>query len=573
MHRFLCLALSVLVLPLAAQKKTELPPEIIESVEQRIAYGINPSIAIGVIDEDGPRYYSFGQTTPGGDPVDEHSIYEIGSITKTFTAALLMHMVDQGLMHLDDPVSIHLPDKVSVPARDGKKITLAQLSDHTSGLPRMPDNFTPANPLNPYADYTVEQMYDFVSGHTLRRDPGAEYEYSNLAQGLLGHILELKSGKTYEQLMIDEIAAPLGMHETRITLTPHMRQHLALPHSNGIQVENWDIPTLAGAGAIRSSVHDMLIYLGAQLGLIDSPMYLAMKATQQVRHDKAGNTRVGLGWHLIEGSKGDIITHTGGTGGYLTFAGFVRETNTGVVVFTNSTAAAGDIGLRLLDPETELSPVKKPVTTMLRSLIDSEGPEAAVKAARKAWDEERDNYDFDERDINSLGYTYLESGKVEPALAIFKLNIELYPDAWNTYDSYGEALLANGQKELAIENYQKSIELNPGNTVGIAALEKMGVKVESRALEIPTGILEQYVGVYEMMPGFDIEVTHTDGQLSIQATGQPRVEIYPKSETEFYLTVVNAQIRFNPGPDGGTESLTLFQGGQELTGERKEQKP
>ena len=570
MQRFVISLLLTCWASTASIGQATLPPDIVESIERRIAYGINPSIAIGLIDEYGSHFFMFGSKTPGGEAVDKHTIYEIGSITKTFTAALLMHLVEQGIVRLDDPVSMHLPKEVRVPHRNGQAMTLAQLSDHTSGLPRMPGNFTPANPLNPYADYTVQQMYDFVSGHNLRRDPGAEYEYSNLAQGLLGHILELKTGKSYEQLMIDAIADPLGMAETRITLTDRMRNNLALPHSNGRQVENWDIPALAGAGAIRSSVHDMLIYLGAQLGLIETPLHSAMAATQQTRHDKRGDVRVGLGWHILEGSEGDIITHTGGTGGYLTFAGFVRETKKGVVVFTNSTSAAGDIGLRMLDPAAELSPVKRPVTTMLRTLIDENGTEEAVQAVKDVWANERDNYHFDEMEINSLGYSYLGARQLQEALAVFKLNTELYPDAFNTYDSYGEALLEDGQTELAIENYRKSVELNPGNTGGIDVLKKLGVEVEVADADVPAEILERHVGVYTLMPGFDIEVTRQGTQLSIQATGQPRVEIYPTTEVDYYLKVVNAQIRFNRDPDGKTASLTLFQGGQELTGERKQ---
>lgn len=565
------LVLLLFALPLAiVSQDTDLSEEVIESIENRIAYGITPSIAIGIIDENGPRYYSFGTKSIDGEPIDEHTIYEIGSISKTFTAALLAHYVEKGEMRLDDPVQGHLPRQVKMPLRNGDEITLGHLSDHTSSLPRMPSNFAPANPLNPYADYTIEQMYEFVSDVKLERDIGSEYEYSNLAQGLLGHVLELKAGMSYEELMIKLIAEPLGMHETKVVLDENMKENLALPYSNGALVENWDLPALAGAGAIRSSTYDMLKYLGAQLGLVDGPLNSAMALTQRSRHDKAGDVRVGLGWHILEGSKGDIYAHTGGTGGYLTFAGFVKETNTGVLVFTNSTAGAADIGRHLLDPESELQSSDQPVTMLLRQAIDEEGLEFAADEYRDAWNNDRDSYNFDEGEINRLGYEYMSAGNLEAAKLIFELNIETFPEAFNTYDSYGEVLLEMGEKEKGIENYKKSIELNPGNTNGKEVLQKLGVEFDVEDPEIAEEVLEKHVGVYQLAPSFSVAVTREKQQLYVQATGQPKFEIYPSSETEFYLKVVNAQIKFHRDPDGSTASMTLFQGGQEMPGNRIE---
>jgi CubicO group peptidase (beta-lactamase class C family) len=337
-----------------------LPTEVVTSINARINNGYSPSIAIGIIDKDGPQYYLFGTKTAGGQPVNEHTIYEIGSISKTFTGILLAQAVLDGQVKTDDPAQKYLPEGVKLPTRDGKQITLGHLSDHTSALARMPTNFTPKDPANPYADYTVEQMYAFLNGYTLPRDIGVQYEYSNLAQGLLGHILSLRAGTSYETLMLNKIATPLGMKETKITFDEKMKQNLAMGYSQGVQVSNWDIPTLAGAGAIRSSVHDMLIYLQANMGLKKSKLYPAMQLAHQARHDKpGGGTRVGLGWHISKGAEGDVVWHNGGTGGYRTFAGYVQETGKGVVVLTNSDKGADDLGLHLLNSTAKLIEVKK----------------------------------------------------------------------------------------------------------------------------------------------------------------------------------------------------------------------
>jgi len=153
------------------------------------------------------------------------------------------------------------------------------------------------------------------------------------------------------------------------------------------------------------------------------------------------------------------------------------------------------------------------------------------------------------------------------ALALFKFNVEQFPNSSNAYDSYGEALARNNQKDLAIENYKKSLELNPGNTGGIKALEKLGVKYQPADADVPESVLETYVGTYALSPAFNIEVTRIGKQLFTQATNQVKVEIYAKSPTEFYLKVVEASITFNS--DGQKiESLTLHQSGRDIPGKK-----
>jgi CubicO group peptidase (beta-lactamase class C family) len=545
-----------------------LPAEVIKNIESRIANGYSPSIAIGIIDKDGPHYYLFGTKTVGGQPVNEHTIYEIGSISKTFTGILLAQAVLEGKVKLDDPAQKHLPSAVKLPTKDGKQITLGHLSDHTSALARMPSNFNPKDPANPYADYTVDQMYAFLNGYTLPREIGSKYEYSNLAQGLLGHILALKAGSSYEALMLSKIANPLGMKETKITFDDKMKQNLAMGYSQGVQVSNWDIPTLAGAGAIRSSVHDMLIYLQANMGLKKTKLLPAMQLSQQARHDKVGGgTRVGLGWHISKGAEGDVIWHNGGTGGYRTFVGFVKETGKGVVVLTNSDKGADDLGFHLLNPEAKLMVVKKSALPGLKKTLDEQGADAAMSLYEKLKKEPANTYEFNENDLNNLGYAYLQGGNTKAALTIFKINVLEYPKSFNVYDSYGEALLKDGQKEAAIENYKKSVELNPGNTGGVEALEKLGVKMGSNEVKVSEPVLESYVGVYELAPNFTITITRNGAQLFGQATGQGQFELFAKSETEFFLKIVEARVTFSV-KEGKVESLTLFQGGQQIPGKR-----
>jgi tetratricopeptide (TPR) repeat protein len=292
-----------------------------------------------------------------------------------------------------------------------------------------------------------------------------------------------------------------------------------------------------------------------------------MKKTHEVRHDKAGGMSVGLGWHIVKGKNGDVIWHNGGTGGYRAFAGFVRETGVGVVLLTNSTASVDDIGFHLLNPESDLRTIKPGIAAALRKTIDTKGVEAAKALFYDIKENKPDEYNFSEGEINTLGYTYLGKN-LEAALAIFKMNVDMFPASSNVYDSYGEALLKNGDKDLAIENYKKSVELNPANTNGIQALEKMGVKLQIEDVEVPEATLDTYVGTYELAPGFNIVITREGKQLYGQATGQEKFELFAKSNVEFYLKVVNAQILFNINEQAIVESMTLIQNGQKINGKK-----
>ncbi len=545
-----------------------LPAEVVASINQRIEAGTNPSIVIGIIGKDGPQYYSFGKRKNGGKKVNEHTVYEIGSISKVFTATLLADMIMKGKLTAENQIERFLPQRVHVPTYGSAHITLGNLSDHTSSLPRLPDYFTPADQDNPYADYSVNQMYAFLSAYDLKRPIGSEYEYSNFAVGLLGHILSLKAGMDYEELLVSTIASPLDMEETKIKFSKNMKKNRAIGHNRGEIVASWDIPTLAGAGAIRSSTYDMLKFIGANLGLFEHPLEKAMMLTHIPRHDKAGSSSVGLGWHILKGEEGDIILHNGGTGGYSTFAGFIKEKRYGVVVMTNSTESVDDIGLHLLNAKSPLRNVILHIAVRLREMVDKEGPVDLIMKYDKIKKTNPDAYDYSELGINSLGYYYLNRKKINEALAVFALNIREYPGSSNVYDSYGEALMENGDKERAIVNYQKSLELNPGNANAIQMLAKMGVVTEVKDVIVDDAIISSYTGTYELAPGFNLVITKEGNQLNAQATGQPMVPIFPKSSTEFYLKAVKAQITFNKNKEGKVESLTLFQNGAEVEGKK-----
>jgi CubicO group peptidase (beta-lactamase class C family) len=329
---------------------------------------VGTSFSAAVIDEKGVKFFSVGKTSKltNAKPVDENTVYEIGSITKVFTGILLAEAVKRGEVALDDPISKHLPKSVKTPKFNGKEITLFDLTTHSSALPSLPDDFAPKDPLNPYADYTVEQMYAFLGRVKLTREIGLKFEYSNLGVGLLGHILALKAGISYEKLVTMRILKPLGMSDTAITFSPSMKSNLALGHdTTGKQTSNWDLPTFAGAGALRSTAKDMAHFISANLGFTKTELSDSLAAAKKTKRSFENSPlKIGFNWIKTKAAEKEIIWHNGGTGGYRSFAGFAEDTKKGVYVVTNGSDSVDDLGMHFINSESPLRKKEEPKTAV-----------------------------------------------------------------------------------------------------------------------------------------------------------------------------------------------------------------
>jgi serine-type D-Ala-D-Ala carboxypeptidase/endopeptidase len=290
---------------------------------------------VGVVDNGQTELYGYGEIHLGaGDKPNGDTVYEIGSVSKAFTGTLLGDMVNRGHVKLDAPLQDFMPPDVKLHLVKDHPIKLVDVASQSSGLPRMPDNFAPKDPTNPYVDYTPERMFKFLGKHKLRRPPG-EYEYSNLGMGLLGHILAKKAGKTYEQLVTERICDPLKMSDTRITLSDDQRNRLAPPYNAELGDEkNWDFDALAGAGALRSTANDMLKLTEASLSDDNHPVVKAIHEAWKPRYGKKGDVGVGLGWHLAR--DGVSRWHSGQTAGYTSALFVYPPKHLGIVVLCNT---------------------------------------------------------------------------------------------------------------------------------------------------------------------------------------------------------------------------------------------
>ena len=365
---FKCVGVSLFLLSTSVGAQLPSDSAVRAILQSRLERFQGVGIVVGLLDADGTiRVVFAGSAGKDAPALGPESIFEIGSITKVFTGTLLADMARKGEVSLTEPVQRYLPDNVHMPKRGNREITLLDLATHRSGLPRLPTNFHPATRTNPYVDYTVERMYDFLSGYELERDIGAQFEYSNLGVGLLGHVLERVAGVSYETLVRERILQPLGMNDTGTELTEEMPRRMTQGHdARGAPVPNWGWTnsSLAGAGALRSNVVDMLRFLDANLGTPTSELEVAMRDAQRARPalavtgneqaEAAAQPSIGLAW-VIGSSPGKLIMHDGGTGGFRSFIGFDPLRGVGVVVLSNSATSVIDIGLHLLDPTIPLS--------------------------------------------------------------------------------------------------------------------------------------------------------------------------------------------------------------------------
>jgi CubicO group peptidase (beta-lactamase class C family) len=302
-----------------------------------LAPATGAGVSIAVYEHGVRRVFSYGTAKPD-------SIYEIGSITKTFTGLMLSQMAMQGKVKLDEPVREFLPPG-TVAKPDGQEITLLDLATRRSGLPPMPDNINLANMDNPYADYHAADLLAFIGKHGVANPTRASSPFGSLGFGLLGLALANRAGTSYAALLKDEIADPLGLKDTTITLTPEQQLRLIPGHDqfHG-PARAWDTDALAGAIGIRSAAGDMLSYLEANLHpeklkpVVGSPgaatLSAALRQALQQQSEVSPGMRIALGW-LYQEETGNYW-HNGATAAYSSYAFFNPKGDYAAVVLLNT---------------------------------------------------------------------------------------------------------------------------------------------------------------------------------------------------------------------------------------------
>jgi CubicO group peptidase (beta-lactamase class C family) len=494
--------------------------------------------------------------------------FRLGSITKQFTATVILQLVEQGKIKLDGKLIDYLPDY----RKDtGAKVTIHNLLSHTSGIPSytsLPGFFQNVS-RNPF---TVDDFIKKYASGDLEFEPGTKFVYDNSGYFLLGAIIEKVTGKPYEQVLKENIFDPVGMKNsgydhwntiiskraTGYTQTP--RGYETAPYL--------DMSIPYAAGSLYSTTEDLYLWDQALYG----DKLLSAKSKELMFKPNLSN--YGYGFVMTKATLApptklvvQVIQHSGGINGFNTL--LVRMVNEKRTIVLLDNAEHGQYlnkmvqGIMSVLYDQPYDMPKRSIATLLMNSIQGKDVASAIREYRalKAGTTAAE-YDFNEAELNRLGYQLLQTKKVADAIEIFKLNVEMFPQSANAYDSLGEGYMTSGNKDLALANYKKSLELDPKNANATAKLAQLSG--EQKDVKVDPKIYDSYAGEYELQPGFVITVTNEDGKLMGVATGQSKFELVPTTDNMFSVKEVNAQVNFVKDDAGKVTGLILSQNGQKM---------
>lgn len=519
------------------------------ALDARTAGVPGTGIAVGVIDHGKVTAYVSGSDGKGR-PVNEQTLFEIGSVTKTFTATTLAVMTLQGQVRLDDPIAKYLPKGVHAPNKDGKAITLLNLAEQRSGLPRLPSNMDGLGGDDPYADYSNADMYAFLNGYNLTRDPGAAYVYSNYGIGLLGQLLANRAQMTYPQLVQHAVFDPLGMSETTLVMTGTADPPLlGVGHDlSGGAVATWHTQSIAPAGAIASNLDDMLKYLRCNMG--QGPLAQACLFAQRPRAKGDSGDQIGLVWN-IDSSNG-VINHGGDTNGFHAFVAISRDRQTGVVALSNGPLVS-DIATHVLIPDSAIAACPTSVPASQTDPASYAGTYCN----------------------QSIGATFT----VSPAAKPDELSIALLPQPAVTVPRTAPDVFYSSQYDARftfIREQQKIVGLwlmQYGQIFPAPRLDVQGKPVVAQlrspfpaTVALTPAQLQEYVGAYKARATFTVSLR--GDALYVQLSGQSAFPVYASAKDHFFYKIVDAQIDFNRDASAHVTSLTLHQAGRTITANR-----
>jgi CubicO group peptidase (beta-lactamase class C family) len=480
------IAIALLLLVSAGVKaqdrfKTQLEPVI----KEVMARADMPGFAIAVVENQKVVYSAgFGvKSLNSKEPMSASSLFHMASITKPFVATSLMQLWERDKLDLDSPVVRYLPYFRLADPRY-KQITVRQMLSHISGMPDVRD-YEWDKPQ--YDDGALERFVRSLSDRTLIAEPGAKMQYSNMAFEVLGDVIAKVSGMSFEDYVKRNILEPLGMKSSTLLVKQADPALLTSPH---VQNATYDVEVSkvfpynrmhSPSSTLYSNVLEMSRWAMANLnrGELDGKRILKA-STVDLMWKPAGEQfpQIGISWFLNKYKEHAVVTHSGGDTGFVSNLVLLPDKKIAVVMMSNYdraplrvlTNAALDVALGL---KPEAVALKPPIDRVLFKRITSDGLEAAVKLYYELKKNQPQAYDFQERHLNNLGYNFINRGKFKEAIRVFQLNVEAYPNSSNVYDSLGEGYMRNGDKALAIENYEKSLKLDPGNTGAVEALKKL----------------------------------------------------------------------------------------------------
>jgi D-alanyl-D-alanine-carboxypeptidase/D-alanyl-D-alanine-endopeptidase len=552
LRRVACLAASLAGMAGLAGTAGAMTSEELAAIGARRLQGdrTGACMAIAVVDQKAPATAYVCAEARHQARIDERTAFEVGSISKTFTAALLADRIAAGRMRLDDPLRLYLPEGSKVPAFEGKPITLRHLVTHTSGLPALPPRMVIRTPSNPYVMVTEKQLLDSLAEVTLTQAPGTSWAYSNFAVMVLSHVLSQQYQKDLETAARERLFAPLGMKTSFVQTIPAgvrvAQGHVPFQGPAGNRAARWDFPVnLAGMGGFRATLPDMVRYLEANLGLVQGAGAAAASAAVARTHDEVihvGDTHMGMAWMMSPLFEHKLLMHEGHTGGFSSFIAFDKQRQRGVVILSdtafNSLGGLSDLGLHLMD---DRFPLSKP-----RTLTDAE---PAM--------------------LDALAGSYRMDNGMEVTLrrrnAVLEMQVEGQKAFPMGHDSSGDffplAVDAVLRPQPQVGGYS-FLWLQGGGVLSAKPIDAI------RRVQAPltTAALSEYAGDYPLRPNLTLRVFVLGNRLWGQATGQGAFPLDRVIPDVFFSSQPDLEIRFER-KEAKVVAMTLRQGGNDTRAE------
>ena len=491
-------------------------------------------------------------------PNETDTKFRLASITKQFTAALILQLVEQGKLKLNGKLSDYLPDY----RRDvGDKVTIHHLLTHTSGIPSYTSlpKFFEENSRDPY---TVAEFVKKYASGDLEFEPGAKFRYNNSGYFLLGAIIEKIHGKPYEQVIRENIFDPLGMknsgYDRHDAILSKRASGYRKTRTGYVNAPYLDMSIPYAAGSLYSTVEDLYLWDQALYG----DKIVSAKSRELMYKPFLDN--YAYGWGIAKVKLGqsnetvNSVSHTGGIHGFNTILVRYPDQKNLIVLLDNTSQGANldrmnrDLTNILYNQPFEM-PKQSIAEVLMKTFSDGGDAATAIRQYRELKATQGAAYNFAEGELNALGYQLLGEKKLKEAIEIFKLNVEVHPQAANPYDSLGEAYLSAGERELALQNYRKAVELNPQNTAAATIIKDL----ERPAAKVDPATLDAYTGHYEAAGMGVLEVVREGDKLMSGPSGQPKRELVARGGSSFFVPAVNFQLTFVKDDKGQVTHVSM----------------
>lgn len=512
------------------------PDDLSRWLDERVAAGEVAAASAAWITRQGV------ETVTVGDGIDATTQFQIGSVTKPFTHLLLAEMVASGDVGYDTRVGEILGDGFRPQNAAVRDVTLQELATHTSGLPRLPANLSPAGS-DPYSKYSVDDLMAGLRSARAKQPLGEFYSYSNFGVGLLGHLLGRVDGRGFTRALQARVLEPLGLEATGMA----PEDDFAEAFTGGRPIPFWSFQdSLAAAGALWSTPADLARLARTYLGGVDHGLRHSLAADLEVV-TKAGDSSVTRVWHRTETDHGPIFWHNGRTAGHGAFVGFRPDTGRGIAIVVAGDADATRFGLGMLGRE-------EPVAA-----------ESAAGSETAALDERI----FGQYRLTpgfGLGVFAQDGVLMTQATGQPAFELHAVGDDWYALGAVDASLHFVAEHGRIV-----AVELAQGGRIQSAEKVADVARVAKRK-EVPTSreALREYIGTYVLAPGAVFTLRLGDSGLEAQLSGQPFLPVFAKGEDVFFYKVVDAELHFERDEEGDVDALVLHQGGMQQRASRQD---